>query len=65
MRTDIDVLLRALVIRKASDLHFQAGSSPVFRVNGELVFSDVKPMTANEVEEYAYSILSDERKEQY
>jgi len=38
MRTDIDVLLRTLVIRKASDLHFQAGSSPVFRINGELFF---------------------------
>ena len=65
MRADIDDLLRALVIRKASDLHFQAGSSPVFRVNGELVFSEVKPMTAVEVEEYAYSILSDERRAQF
>ena len=65
MRTDIDILLRTLVIRKASDLHFQAGSSPVFRINGELFFSDIKPMTAQEVEEYAYSILSDVRKEQF
>ncbi|MBU0743977.1 MAG: type IV pilus twitching motility protein PilT, partial [Gammaproteobacteria bacterium] len=65
MRTDIDVLLRTLMIRKASDLHFQAGTRPVFRIDGELFFSDMEPMSANEVEEYAYSILSEEQKERF
>jgi twitching motility protein PilT len=65
MRADIDVLLRTLVIKKASDLHFQAGSRPVFRVNGELFFSDIEPLTTSDVEEYAYSILNDEKKEEF
>ena len=65
MRTDIDVLLRTLVIKKASDLHFQAGSSPVFRINGELFFSDIKPMSAKEVEEYAHSVLSKDQIAQF
>jgi twitching motility protein PilT len=65
MRTDIDVLLRTLMIRKASDLHFQAGSRPVFRINGELFFSDIEPMSAREVEEYAYSILSKDQIAQF
>ncbi|MDD5436007.1 MAG: type IV pilus twitching motility protein PilT [Candidatus Omnitrophica bacterium] len=63
MATNIDILLRTLTIKKASDLHLQAGSPPIFRVNGDLSFSDLGPLSSKDIEKYIYSIMtSDQRK---
>ena len=63
--TNIDILLRTLVIKKSSDLHFQAGSPPIFRVNGELAFSDLSPLSSKDIEKYIYSIMTKEQKEEF
>ena len=61
--TNIDILLRTLVIKKSSDLHFQADSPPIFRVNGELSFSDLSPLSSKDIEKYIYSIMTKEQRE--
>ena len=61
----IDTLLRTLVIKRASDMHLQAGTSPVFRVHGDLVFSDLEPLSNEEIEKYVFSVMSAEQKERY
>ncbi len=61
----IDTLLRTLAIKKASDMHLQAGSSPVFRVHGELAFSDLEAVPNEEIEKYVYSIMNAEQKERF
>ncbi|MDD5691739.1 MAG: type IV pilus twitching motility protein PilT [Candidatus Omnitrophica bacterium] len=63
--TNIDILLRTLVIKKSSDLHFQAGSPPIFRVNGELSFSDLSPLSSKDIEKYLFSIMTKEQKEEF
>ncbi|MFA4990191.1 MAG: type IV pilus twitching motility protein PilT [Candidatus Omnitrophota bacterium] len=63
--TNIDILLRTLVIKKSSDLHFQAGSPPIFRVNGELSFSDLSPLSAKDIEKYIYAIMTKEQREEF
>ena len=63
--TNIDILLRTLVIKKSSDLHFQAGSPPIFRVNGELSFSDLGPLSSKDIEKYLYSIMTKEQREEF
>lgn len=63
--TNIDILLRTLVIKKSSDLHFQAGSPPIFRVNGELSFSDLSPLSSKDIEKYIYSIMGKDQKEEF
>jgi len=63
--TNIDILLRTLVIKKSSDLHFQAGSPPIFRVNGELLFSDLEPLSSKDIEKYLYSIMTKEQKDEF
>lgn len=65
MRTDIDILLRTLVIKKASDLHFQAGSPPIFRVNGDLIFSDLESLAPQDVEKYVYSVMTENQKKEF
>jgi len=63
MATNIDILLRTLVVKKASDLHLQAGSTPIFRVNGELSFSDLSPLSSGDVEKYVYSIMTQQQRD--
>ncbi|MDD2679486.1 MAG: type IV pilus twitching motility protein PilT [Candidatus Omnitrophica bacterium] len=63
--TNIDILLRTLVIKKSSDLHFQADSPPIFRVNGELSFSDLTPLSSKDIEKYIFSIMTKEQKEAF
>ena len=62
MAANIDILLRTLVIKKSSDLHLQAGSPPIFRVNGELSFSDLGILTSKDIEKYISSIMSEEQR---
>jgi twitching motility protein PilT len=63
--TNIDILLRTLVIKKSSDLHFQAGSPPIFRVNGELSFSDLTPLSSSDIEKYIYSIMTKQQRDEF
>lgn len=65
MPANIDILLRTLVVKKASDLHLQAGSPPIFRVNGELHFSDLGILSSKDIERYVYSIMNEEQKEAF
>ncbi|MBU1869107.1 MAG: type IV pilus twitching motility protein PilT [Candidatus Omnitrophica bacterium] len=62
MGINIDILLRTLVIKKASDLHLQSGSPPIFRVNGELNFSDLGPLNSKDIEKYVNSIMTQEQR---
>jgi twitching motility protein PilT len=63
MATNIDILLRTLVVKKASDLHLQADSPPIFRVNGELAFSDLGVLSPKDIEKYIYSIMSQQQRD--
>ncbi len=66
MKTDIDTLLRTLVIKKASDLHLQAGSPPIFRIHGELEITDLAPLTSEEIEaRFVDTIMDKEQKKKF
>src|SRR5579864_1710825 len=53
----IDLLLRAMIDRGASDLHLAAGSPAMFRVDGKLEPYDMNVLNNDVVQEMAYSIL--------
>ncbi|MCX6348233.1 MAG: type IV pilus twitching motility protein PilT [Candidatus Aureabacteria bacterium] len=66
MKTDIDTLLRTMVIKKASDLHLQAGRPPIFRIHGDLTTTDLAPLSSEEIEErFVNSIMDDAQKERF
>ncbi len=48
----MEELLHQAVKNGASDLHITVGISPVFRINGKLLYSDHNPLTVNEIEEF-------------
>lgn len=61
---DIKELLQKTIDNNASDLHIMAGVQPVLRIDGKLMLvSTYHPLTNQEIEEAAFSILSPEQKE--
>lgn len=52
-----DNFLKQLIERKGSDLHLSAGNPPLFRLNGELVRSDLPILTDANIKELLAQIL--------
>ncbi len=55
---EIKKFLIYAVKKDASDLHFSANLPPYVRINGSLVSTELKPLSAEECQDLAYSILS-------
>ena len=62
---DLRELLKATILKKASDLHLTEKSPPVFRIDGKLVLAEQKPLTKEELKKGIYGILSDSQKEKF
>lgn len=62
---NINKLLKAMVEKKASDLHIKVGSPPTLRVEEKLVPFDLPPLTPADTERMAFSILSEKQKESF
>ncbi|MCH8255990.1 MAG: Flp pilus assembly complex ATPase component TadA, partial [Gemmatimonadetes bacterium] len=66
-RLNLRVLLEEMIQRGASDLHITAGENPKLRVDGDIVSSNewVKPLTAKETLQVAYSVLTEDQKKRF
>jgi twitching motility protein PilT len=62
---DIHRLIQMMVDQGASDLHLTVGTPPQYRVNGHLVPLRTAPLTGNDVEFLAYSVLSEEQQQKF
>jgi len=58
----IDKLLKHLVNNGASDLHISAGCPPLYRVDGELAGSGLRPLSAQEAEALILEILDEKQR---
>ncbi len=62
---DVNRALRELVEKEGSDLHLKVGSSPLYRVHGDLMLdSGVPPLTTTDTEQALRDLLSDENKQE-
>ena len=60
----IEVLLEAVIKRKASDMHIQVGLPPILRIDGALVpIPDADVLTSEAVEALLFAILDDDQKQ--
>ena len=60
----IEVLLEAVIKRKASDLHIQVGLAPILRIDGALTpIPDADVLTAEAVEALLFAILDEDQKQ--
>ena len=62
---NIKEILNASVEKKASDIHLIVGLTPFLRIDGDLVGIDDKPVTAKEMEQAVFSLISPEQKEKF
>lgn len=62
---DIKDLLKAMIAKKASDLHLHSGSPPCFRVDGQLLPLDLPPFSPEEVENIVTSLAGKKRMEEF
>ncbi len=58
---DIARLLKFAVEKKASDMLLTVGSPPVYRIDGELLYTNARPLTSESCKALVYSVLDDEQ----
>ncbi len=59
----VDDLLRTAVDRDASDIHIKAETPPLLRIYGELIPTDLPPLSVEEAKRLSFSILSQQERE--
>jgi twitching motility protein PilT len=50
---------------KASDLHLSSGSPPILRIHGEMVPYKSDPLSADEVKQMLYSVMTEQQRSEY
>jgi len=62
----LEEILDGSIEKNATDIHLTVGHPPIFRINGSLSHSDKgSPLTEKDTQEIAFSLLSEEKKEQF
>jgi len=56
---DIGRLLKFAVEKKASDMLLTVGSPPVYRIDGELIYTNARPLASESCKALVYSVLDD------
>ena len=64
-RLTLELLLRTMIERGASDLHITMNSPPVLRIDGDLVRVKTEELTSDETQRLCTSPLSEEQKRRY
>ncbi len=59
----IDALFKMMKEQGASDLHLSSGCPPIFRLHGDMVKLNFKPLSHEEIKMLLYEILGDHQKE--
>lgn len=62
---NIDDLLRTAVARDASDIHIKAETPPLLRIYGELIPTDLPPLSEDEAKRLSYSILTPKQRDTF
>ncbi len=65
MTVEINELLKVVVQKKASDLHLKTGNPPTLRIDEKLTPFDLAPLTPQDTERIAFSILNEKQKKAF
>lgn len=58
----IDELLKLMLKKGISDIHFKANSTPLIRFNGKLIPIDSSALNSRQVEQLAFSLMNEDQK---
>ena len=59
----INALLSKMVELKASDCHFETGSQPIYRINGDMVFTNLPIITQDLTERLLYPMINESQRQ--
>ena len=62
---NVNDLLELMVKRSISDIHFKAGSPPLLRLNGKLMVAESSPLTSEQAEQLAYSLMNEKQQKKF
>ncbi|MCM8794739.1 MAG: type IV pilus twitching motility protein PilT [Candidatus Omnitrophica bacterium] len=62
---DIRDIFHLAILQQASDIHFTEDMPPVFRIDGELVSTELPPLTREDTKRVIYGLLTDRQKAQF
>lgn len=65
MERNLKEYLRYMVEKEASDIYLTVGVPPIFKIEGETYPYDEPPLTPEETEKIAFSIMNDRQKEEF
>jgi twitching motility protein PilT len=66
MAIDIASLLKLMVQKEISDIHFKAESVPAFRLHGAMILaSNLQKLSADDVKKIAYSMMTPEQQKKF
>jgi len=58
----IQALLTKMVELGASDLHFESGTPPIYRIKGDMIFTNIEPITVELAHKFMFSLINDTQK---
>ncbi len=58
-------LLRLMLKRNISDIHFKSNTPPIIRYNGKLIYVESNKLTNEQIKEIADSVLSEDQKKKF
>ncbi len=61
----IDALFKMMKEQGASDLHLSSGCPPIFRLHGDIVKLNFKPLAHEEIKMLLYEVINDKQKEAF
>lgn len=64
-KVTLPALLKAMVEQNASDLHITVGTTPQFRISGNMVKVKTEALSANDTKELCYSVMTDAQKSEF
>lgn len=66
MAIDVKALLKLMVQKDISDIHFKADSAPALRLHGSMVLAgNLQKLTPEDVRSIAYQLMNDEQKAEF
>src|SRR5882762_8507704 len=66
MAIDVNNLLKLMVQRDISDIHFKADSPPALRLHGSMVLAANLPkLTGEDIKTMAYSLMTEDHKKEF
>ncbi|MDD3154747.1 MAG: type IV pilus twitching motility protein PilT [Victivallaceae bacterium] len=61
----IDYYLQFMIDNKASDVHLSSNAPAIYRIDGEIIFTESEPLTSDQIQQMAWEIMPERNQTQF